>query len=113
MRFIRKHILSLFPNKIKNDTFYRFSGFFYLQQPSLLYVLFVRKDGRLYLYLNLKGLSSLPGKTFCFFWYRQSTDDLADNQDPVSAAIRKAASALSTKNLQKQGPDRALFKIEY
>jgi hypothetical protein len=94
MRFIRKHILSLFQNIFKNDFCYPFPGIHYLQRPSLLYVLWfvrVRKDGRLYSYLNLKGLSSFPGKTFLFSVPAKSTDDLADNQDPGSAATRKSS----------------------
>jgi hypothetical protein len=94
MRFIRKHILSLFQNKFKNEQRYPFSGIYYLQRPGLLHVLwlpFVRKDGRLYPYFNLKGLSSLPGKTFLFSVPAKSTDDLADNQDPVRTATRKSS----------------------
>jgi hypothetical protein len=73
MRFIRKHILSLFPNKINNDNFYRFSGSFYLLQRSLLYVLwrlFVRKDGRLYLYLKPKGSFLIAREDLFVFWCR-------------------------------------------
>jgi hypothetical protein len=106
MWFFRKHILSLFQNKFKNDQRYPFSGFYYLQRPGLLYVLWrqhVRRDGRLYPYFNLKGLSSLPGKTFLFSVLAKSTDDLADNQDPVRTATRKSSGHAEKSEMRSPG----------
>jgi hypothetical protein len=94
MRFIRKHILSLFQIKFKYDYSCLFSCFLYLHQPSLLYVLWrtlLRKDGRIISIPLHKGLSSLPGKTFFFSVPAKSTDDLADNQVLVSAAGQESS----------------------
>jgi hypothetical protein len=104
MRFIRKHILSLLQNKFKYDYSCLFSSFLYLQQPSLLYVLWymlVRKDGRIISIHLHQGLSSLPGKTFLFSVPAKSTDDLADNQVPVSAATWKSSCKAERKKMAK------------
>jgi hypothetical protein len=41
----------------------------------------------------------LPGKTLLFSVLAKSTDDLADNQDPVSAASRKNSCKAERKDL--------------